>query len=126
MVWGAFSYYDYSELIIFPQKTGKPGTTKSINSKTYIHYLSTTLPGIMDSHPENNQPMFLQDNAAIHKSGQTMKYLRKKNWKLINHPPYSPDLNPIEKVWCTMKQTIRADSNNFKTISALSRDVKAE
>lgn len=55
-----------------------------------------------------------------------MKYLRKKNWKLINHPPYSPDLNPIEKVWCSMKQTIRTDSNNFKTISALSRVVKAE
>ncbi|MCC5831430.1 MAG: transposase, partial [Chlamydiales bacterium] len=31
-------------------------------------------------------------------------------------PPYSPDLNPIEKFWAWFKKKVRSVINHFKTL----------
>lgn len=126
MVWAAFSYYGYCPLQVFPQEPGKPGTTKNIDSRLYKYYLSRTLPDIMNCHPPESSPMFLQDNAAIHKSKSTLNYINKKKWTLISHPPYSPDLNPIEKVWATMKHHLKEETDNFKSPATLAEAAKDE
>jgi transposase len=46
------------------------------------------------------------DNFATHKAKQVANTARKLNIKLIFLPPYSPDLNPIEFIWKSIKRTI--------------------
>lgn len=120
MIFGVFSYYGFSDLQVFPQRAA--GVTKNIDSQTYIWYLSRTLPGVMASHP--SPPAFLQDNAKIHTSKATSNYLRRKRYEVVSHPPYSPDLNPIEKVWASMKRELKRNSKNFKSIKSLTKASK--
>lgn len=47
------------------------------------------------------------DNAAFHKSTKTKELIESVGCKLIFLPPYSPDLNPIEKFWANMKRWIK-------------------
>ncbi|WP_050897497.1 transposase [Orientia tsutsugamushi] len=39
----------------------------------------------------------VMDNAAFHKSKKTKELIESVGCKVIFWPPYSPDLNPIEK-----------------------------
>ncbi len=41
----------------------------------------------------------VMDNAAFHRSQKTKELIESVGYKLILLPPYSPDLNPIEKFW---------------------------
>ena len=47
------------------------------------------------------------DNASFHKSAESRKLVEKAGCKLMFLPPYSPDLNPIEKYWANMKTKVR-------------------
>lgn len=46
------------------------------------------------------------DNAAFHKSQNTRAIIEEAGCGLIFLPPYSPDLNPIEKFWANLKKKI--------------------
>ena len=54
------------------------------------------------------------DNAPIHNKGLSRKVLEKNNFELINLPPYTPELNPIENFFNEAKREIK--SSNFKNI----------
>ncbi|WP_409365639.1 transposase [Fluoribacter gormanii] len=41
------------------------------------------------------------DNATFHKSETTKTLIHNAQCSLLFLPPYSPDLNPIEKFWLT-------------------------
>ena len=47
------------------------------------------------------------DNFSVHKSAFIKKIAKILNIELINLPPYSPHLNPIEQLWRIMKNIIR-------------------
>lgn len=49
----------------------------------------------------------IMDNAAFHKSEKVKQLIETVGCKLIFLPPYSPDLNPIEKFWANMKRWIK-------------------
>lgn len=49
----------------------------------------------------------VMDNAAFHKSQKTKELIESVGCKIIFLPPYSPDLNPIEKFWANMKRWIK-------------------
>ena len=49
----------------------------------------------------------IMDNASFHKSETTQKLIQSVGCKVIFLPPYSPDLNPIEKFWANMKRWIK-------------------
>ena len=48
---------------------------------------------------------FSSNNKSIsfHKSTESQKLMEAAGCKLLFLPPYSPDLNPIEKYWANMK-----------------------
>src|SRR5271155_1195584 len=50
--------------------------------------------------------VLLQDNAPIHKAKKVIAALEEAGIKCLDFPPYSPDLNPIEGIWATLKRRI--------------------
>lgn len=56
------------------------------------------------------------DNASFHKSKKTKEIITKAGCQLIFLPPYSPDLNPIEKFWAQMKKWVRNMIHNFEDL----------
>ncbi len=53
------------------------------------------------------------DNASLHKSQKTKELIESVGCKVIFLPPYSPDLNPIEKFWANMKRQIKTKITCF-------------
>ena len=47
------------------------------------------------------------DNATFHKGGRIAELIEAANSHLVYLPPYSPDLNRIEKCWAWLKSRIR-------------------
>jgi hypothetical protein len=48
----------------------------------------------------------MQDWAPGHAAAATIAEMIERGIRIINWPPYSPDLNPIETVWNIMKDYI--------------------
>ena len=68
--------------------------------------------------------VLILDNASFHKSKTTRKLIEECGCKILFLPPYSPDLNPIEKYWANMKTKIRELLPTAATLSeALDRAV---
>jgi transposase len=51
--------------------------------------------------------ILLLDNLSAHKGGPAQATLEAGGVQVIFLPPYSPDLNPIEKCWAKVKQALR-------------------
>lgn len=61
----------------------------------------------------------IMDNASFHKSQKTRDLIESVGCKLIFLPPYSPDLNPIEKFWANMKRWIKNKVTTFNQLAQL-------
>jgi transposase len=72
-----------------------------INKEKYIECLDKTLKPIVNKYPSR---VFMQDGAPAHRAYSTKKYLKSLGVCLLNWPPSSPDLNPIENLWALMKR----------------------
>ena len=61
--------------------------------------------------------VIILDNAAFHRMNKLQEIAQKFGHVILPLPPYSPDLNPIEKTWANIKKLIRkiaACFNNFE------------
>ncbi len=59
----------------------------------------------------------VMDNAAFHKSEKTKILIERARCNLLFLPPYSPDLNPIEKFWANLKAKIRKCIRRFPSLA---------
>ncbi len=50
--------------------------------------------------------VFQQDNAEPHTAAITTAWLRSRRVRVLNWPACSPDLSPIENIWCIIKRKI--------------------
>jgi len=91
MVWGCFCGCQKGPLVPIRQ---------TITAVRYLHLLRCHLisfiglllgAGLIDIG-------FQQDNAPVHKAYVVMDWFEDMNIQVEDHPPYSPDLNPIEHV----------------------------
>lgn len=55
------------------------------------------------------------DNASFHKSDELFDIAKSHKVNIFYLPAYSPDLNPIEKVWANFKRNIRKVIKKCKT-----------
>jgi transposase len=49
----------------------------------------------------------IMDNARFHRKKELEKIMKRAKVHLLFPPPYSPDLNPVEKLWANMKRNLR-------------------
>lgn len=63
--------------------------------------------------------VIIMDNASFHKSQKTRELIESKECELIFLPPYSPDLNPIEKAWGSMKKLYRNYKHQYEDVHEL-------
>lgn len=59
----------------------------------------------------------IMDNATFHKSKKTQELIEKASCRVLFLPPYSPDLNPIEKYWAWFKNQVRSIIHLFPNLS---------
>lgn len=57
----------------------------------------------------------VMDNAAFHKSTRTRELIEEAGCYLLFLPTYSPDMNPIEHCWHTLKSKLRPLIQNVQT-----------
>jgi transposase len=50
----------------------------------------------------------VMDNLSSHKIKGVQRLIEKAGAEVLYLPPYSPDLNPIEKAWSKLKQILRS------------------
>lgn len=63
----------------------------------------------------------VMDNLSVHKVERVRELIEGAGARLLYLPPYSPDLNPIEKAWSKFKQFLR--SAKARTAEALDQAV---
>jgi transposase len=64
------------------------------------------LKNLEDSYPDKTTIHLFCDNARYYRNKAVAKYLEGSKIKLHFLPPYSPNLNPIERLWKWMKERV--------------------
>ncbi len=65
----------------------------------------------------------VMDNATFHKGGRIQQLIQDAGCELLYLPPYSPDLNKIEKCWSWLKSRIRKKLEQFDCLRDAIEDV---
>lgn len=64
------------------------------------------LRAIRAKNPDDKRITLIMDNAAYNRSGKVKILAKKLGISLFYLPPYSPNLNPIERLWKFMKKKV--------------------
>ena len=109
-VWGGICINETFELNIF---------TSIMDTYKYIDILKTNF-----IQKYNDELYFQFDNDPKHTSLKAKNFIKKYKIKTIEHPPCSPDLNPIENIWSILKK--RLSKYQFKTVEEFKNKIIEE
>lgn len=100
MVWAAIGVGFKSELVIFP-KDGKRDSV-FVTGDRYIEHCLPQIRAALGA--KSLRKVFVQDNARPHL--KAARALKEEGRQLAEWPPYSPHLNPIEKLWSLLHRRV--------------------
>lgn len=95
----------------------------TVNAEKYKQILEQyAIPHLRSSPLQPS--VFMQDNAPCHTAKKVKSFLDDENIEVMNWPPQSPDLNPIENIWKIIGE--RAMRQNPKNQEELWKSLKKE
>ena len=88
-----------------------------------MQYQGTTNAALFESWFEQcllpclpKDAVIVMDNAAFHRKKRLFEIAERFQLTLIFLPPYSPELNPIEKLWAWLKRKIASFVSGFSSL----------
>ena len=72
-----------------------------------------------DNHPLATRPVYMDDNARLHRSRAETAYLQSEAVTSVPWPAMSPDLNPIKHIWDMLGRRIQAREPPVQNIRQL-------
>ncbi|GBM15452.1 hypothetical protein AVEN_142115-1 [Araneus ventricosus] len=108
MVWGVLSLKFLGSFVLVPT---------SLNAIRYVELKGDHLHLFMlYCHPHGNGA-FQQDNCTSHRSRLATAWLdeHSSDFSVMNWPPRSPDLNPIEHLWGVLEKDMKAHHTTSAT-----------
>jgi transposase len=109
-IWGCFCSKGVGGIEVF---------TDVLDAPLMQHILATHLKTSFARLLPGKELWLLQDNDPKHCSRIVHKWLHDAGIDLIDFPPYSPDLNPIENLWNDLKR--RVEQHNACNIEELTQ-----
>ena len=67
------------------------------------------LRAVRAKHPRERDLYIVLDNAPYNKSNRVRDLAKELGIKILYLPPYSPNLNPIERLWKFIKKKVMAN-----------------
>jgi transposase len=118
-LWGCFAAHEIGQAEIF---------TGELNGKKYCSILEgnlkPTYKKIFPQGERGEQWYFLQDNDPSHTCSAARQWFHRNGVTVLDFPPWSPDLNPIENLWSVLVRAV--DNHNALDEAELEAAIAAE
>jgi len=114
-IWGCFASHEIGQAEIF---------LGDLNGKLYRRILEGNLKPTYKKFFPEGQWYFQHDNDPSHSCNLAKTWFHSNGVTVLDFPPWSPDLNPIENVWPVLERAV--ETHNATNEAGLEAAVKAE
>lgn len=133
MVWGAVAYSQKWPLLhakqrhIMTPEGAEVIEGKGMNGRRYTQWVlrERLEPYVVKMREDIGGEIFVvEDNAPSHRSNIAKAARLELNIERIIHPPYSPDINPTENLWSSLKRIVSHYTPQAKDLNELWEQIR--